>query len=373
MKRIQEKQIEKDLAKKIVFLVGPRQVGKTWLAKKIGKEIKKTVYLNYDRLEDREIILKEQWLPDTNLLILDELHKMAGWKNYLKGVFDTKPNDLKILVTGSARLDTFRQSGDSLAGRYFVHHLLPLSLSEIKQTEEGIDFDRLIKRGGFPEPYLASSDVEANRWRNQYIDGLIREDILNFEKIDDLRAIQTIFNLLRGKVGAPISYSSLARDAEISPTTVKKYIKILEALYIIFRVPPYTKKIARAILKEPKIYFYDNGLVEGDEGKKLENLVAVSLLKNILGRNDYLGEKNKLFYLNTKEKKEVDFAIASEEKMGEIIEVKLSDSDISKNLRYFSDKYNFLAKQIVKNLKREKRVDDIEVIRAQDFLENLYL
>lgn len=374
MNRQQTKQIIADLDKKIVFLVGPRQVGKTWLAKKIGKEFQKTVYLNYDRLEDRDIIIKEQWLEDTDLLILDELHKMKKWKNYLKGIFDTKPQSLKILVTGSARLETFRQAGDSLAGRFFVHHLLPLSLSELKQQKEDLNTDRLIKRGGFPEPYLTEIEEDADRWRAQYTDGLLRNDILDFEKINDLKAINLVFELLRRKVSSPISYSSIAQDAEISPVTVKKYINIFESLFIIFKVTPYSKKIARSILKEPKIYFYDNGLVVGDDGAKLENFVANSLLKSIKGRNDYLGKSESLHYLRIKDNLEVDFALSdSNNELSEIIEVKLSDNNLSKNLQYFSEKYNLKAVQLVKNLKREKALGNVSIVKLEDYLEKLYL
>lgn len=374
MDRQQSKQISKDLDKKIVFLVGPRQVGKTWLAKQIGKGYEKVAYLNYDSFEDREIIKKEQWLKDTELLILDELHKMKGWKNYLKGVYDTKPEKLRILVTGSARLETFRQAGDSLAGRFFVHHLLPFSPAEIKHAGRTINLGKLISRGGFPEPFLAAEAKDADRWRSQYLDSLIRTDILDFERIYDFRAIKQIFELLRHKVGSPVSYQSLAEDAGISPVTVKKYIAIMEALYIIFMVTPYSKKIARSILKEPKIYFYDNGLVIGDEGKKLENLVAISLFKSIKGQNDYLGQEGKLQYLRTKEGKEVDFALVDgRQQILEIIEVKSSEKEISQSLRYFSDKYNLPARQIVYNLKREREEGRIKVLKVQGYLEKLFI
>jgi len=376
MYRQQTKQIIEDLAKKIVFIIGPRQVGKTWLAKEIGKQYPETVYLNYDRLEDRQIIKKEQWLEeDTELLILDEIHKMKNWKNYLKGIFDTKSTNLKILVTGSARLDAFRQVGDSLAGRFFAHRLLPFSLAEVSTDNKLAKIDRFLKRGGFPEPFLESSGINADRWRQQYIDGLIRTDVLDFEKIHDFRAIQLVLELLKRKVGSPISYASMAEDIGISPKTVKQYISILESLFIIFSVTPFSQKIARSISKRPKIYFYDNGLVVGDEGIKLENFVAVSLLKNILWRNDSLGKNEKLQYLRTKTGQEVDFAIiSSDNNIKEIIEVKLSDDQLSKNLKYFSDKYKLSARQIVKNLKRERAVSDrIKIVRAEDYLMKLSL
>ena len=374
MYRKQIQKIIKDLDKKIVFIVGPRQVGKTWLAKEIGKKYKKTVYLNYDRFEDREIMKNEQWLETTELLILDELHKMSGWKNFLKGVYDTKDENMKILVTGSARLEAFRQTGDSLAGRFYIHRLMPFSIAELANEKYADDLDRFMERGGFPEPFLAEEEIEANRWRNQYIDGLIRNDILDFEKIHDFKAIQMVFELLRRKVGSPISYKSIATDVGISPTTVIKYINIFEALFIIFKVTPYSRNIARSILKEPKIYFYDNGLVMGDDGVKLENFVGISLLKHILATNDLSGEFNQLKYLRTKDGKEIDFAVVgSNNVINEIVEVKLSDGQLSKNLKYFSIKYSLPAVQIVKDLKREKQVGNIKIVKVINYLKDLFL
>ncbi len=373
MYRKQTKQILKDLDKKIVFIIGPRQVGKTWLAKEIGKKFQKTVYLNYDRLEDRDIIRDEAWLKSTELLILDELHKMPGWKNYLKGVYDTKEERQKILVTGSARLDTFRQSGDSLAGRFYIHHLLPFSMSELKDEEIGQGIERFLERGSFPEPFLAKNKTEAKRWRSQYIDGLIRVDILDFEKIHDFKAIQTVFELLRINAGSPISYSSIARDVQISPITVKKYIQIFEALYIVFRVVPHSRNVARSILKEPKIYFFDNGLVIGDDGAKFENFTALSLLKHVYGKNDYTGDQYELKYFRTKDGKEVDFAIIKNNRIQRIIEAKKSDKQLSKNLKFFADKYKLKATQVVKELKRERSVNNIEILKAENFFKELFL
>ncbi|MBC8384903.1 MAG: ATP-binding protein, partial [Candidatus Cloacimonetes bacterium] len=309
MERIQKEIIINDLKKKIVFIVGPRQVGKTWLAKDIASIFSNSVYLNYDRQEDRNIIQNEEWLESTELLILDELHKMSGWKNYLKGVYDTKPDHLKILVTGSARLDTLRKSGDSLAGRFFVHRLLPFSFKETNITGSKFILDRFLKRGSFPEPLLADDETNAKRWRMQYIDGLIRIDILDFENIHNLRSIELVLELLRERVGSLISYKSIAEDVGIAPNTVKKYIRILEALFIVFKVTPYSTNIARSLLKEPKIYFFDTGMIRGDDGIKFENFIAVSLLKHSLGKTDSEGQKTELHFLRTKEGKEVDFCL----------------------------------------------------------------
>lgn len=373
MYRKQIESVIKDLNKKIVFIVGPRQVGKTWLALEVGKRFDNTTYLNYDSFEDRQIIKDESWHRATELLILDELHKMPGWKNYLKGLFDTKPDNLKILITGSARLDTFRQTGDSLAGRFFTHRLLPFSLSELKEDPISNDIEGFIKRGSFPEPFLAEDEIDAKRWRNQYIDGLIWTDILDFEKIHDFRKMQMVFELLRRGVGSPVSYASIARDVNSSPTTIIKYVQILEALYIIFRITPYSRNIARSVLKEPKIYFFDNGLVVGDDGAAFENFVALSLLKHVFGEIDYEGEDFELKYLRTKDGKEVDFCLANNDRVVEVIEAKTRDPNISQNLKYFCSKYDLKGIQVVKELKRERTIGQIDILKADLYLKKLFL
>ena len=372
MKRAQHDIIVQDLASKMVFITGPRQVGKTSLALTISEGFEKSLYLNYDNFSHRDIIHKADWLPETKLLILDELHKMEGWKNFLKGVYDTKPPHQKILVTGSARLEAFRQSGDSLAGRFLRHRLNPLSMAEIPGSTPN-DLDLLLKRGGFPEPFLAKNDDDANRWRLQYVDGLIRTDILDFEKIHDFKAMQLTLELLRSRVGSPVSWSSLARDVNCAPNTIKRYVEILESLYIIFRVTPFHRNIGRSLLKEPKLYFYDTGMGKGDEGIRLENLVAVSLLKHLNWIEDSKGRRCELKTLRTKEKKEVDFVMVEEDEPKLILEVKLSNAEISPSLLYFHKKYNLKGAQIVKNLKTERMEKGIQLRRAVNFLKDLMI
>ena len=373
MKRYQEALIVRDLAKKMVLIAGPRQTGKTVLSKQIGQHFSPTVYLNYDSSSDRKLILEESWLPSTELLILDEIHKMPKWKNYLKGVYDTKPEHLKILVTGSARLEIFAELGDSLAGRYFLHRLLPLSPAELKHLNEPASLDHFLERGSFPEPFLTPDAVDAKRWRTQYVDSLLRIDVLEFENIQNVRAIRLLFELLRERVGSPVSYSSLAQDLGLSPHTVKKYIGILEALFIVFRVTPFSKNIARSLLKEPKIYFFDTGLVKGDEGICFENFVASCLLKHCFSRVDYRGEPYALHYMRTKEGKEVDFALVNNDRAELMIEVKNRKPALSKGLLYFHQKYQIPAIQVVKDLKHEQLEKGIEIREGLAFLESLDL
>ncbi len=371
MKRAQKKHIINDLEKKMVFITGPRQVGKTWLAKEIALLYPQSVYLNYDSIGDRRIIKEEAWLEDTDLLILDELHKMKGWKNYLKGIYDTKPSAMMILVTGSARLEAFRQQGDSLAGRFFRHRLLPFSPAEVNHVGESVDPTFFLTRGGFPEPFLADNAIDADRWRMQYIDGLIRTDILDFERIQDIKAIQLILELLRSRTGSPISYQSIAEDVGISPNTVKKYIQILESLFIIFKITPYSRNIARSVLKTPKIYFYDTGMVKGDEGAIFENMVAMCLLKHVYARVDLEGKPVSLHYVRTKDGAEVDFCLVLNNIPELLIEVKRSEAQPTRALINFSKRYDIPATQLVLHLKRERMDRGIKICQGMKYLESL--
>jgi len=372
MKRKIYNKIISDLKKKMVFIVGPRQVGKTWLAKEIMKEYKNPIYLNFDNSEHREIIRGQSWLRDVELIVFDEIHKMPKWKNYLKGVYDTKLDTVHILVTGSARMDAFKKVGDSLAGRFFVHHLFPFTLAELKGSGFDNAMNLLMERSGFPEPLLATNNEDINRWRSLYTESLLGQDVLEFQDIDKVNAIRLVYQLLKNGVGSPVSYSNIARDIGVAPATVKKYIEILEAIYVIFIIKPYTNKISRSILKEPKIYFFDYALIT-DMGAKFENFVALSLYKHIKLMNDSNGGSYSLGFLKTKEKKEVDFAISdNDNKLIEIIEAKVSDSEVSKTLEYFLERYNVLGTQVVYNLHTERTSKNgAQIRKAEKYLENL--
>lgn len=380
MKRYLYDQILRDLAKKMVFVTGPRQVGKTYLSKQIMSEFSNPQYLNYDNINDRKIINEMTWLKNADLLVFDEIHKKKDWKNYLKGVFDTRMSNQAILVTGSARLETFRQSGDSLAGRYYHYRLNPISVKELQHKAEAYDSVELLnKLGGFPEPLLNNFELtpeetisEASRWKNQYYTDLVREDIIEFSRINEINSMKTLLELLRSRVGSPLSYKSIAEDLQVSPNTIKKYISILESLYIIFLVRPYHKNIARAILKEPKVYFYDSSFIKGDDGIRLENTSALCLLKHAQYLHDSMGEDYSLNYLRTKDRKEIDFVLVKDGKPYKFIEIKTADKQLSGSLKYFSARFPDVESiQLVHNLYREEERGNIKILILSDWLARL--
>ena len=366
--------ILKDLEKKIVLISGPRQAGKTTLSKGLFPNSQE--YLNFDRERDRAILRKEEWRRDVDLVVFDEIHKMKLWKRWIKGIYDTEGVKPRLLVTGSARLDTYRSAGDSLAGRFFLYRLHPLSLAEIKKhlNPPSLDesLDQLMQLGGFPEPFLSGSEVDANRWRSTYLDRILREDLLDLEKVREIKLIEILVELLSERVSSSVSYSSLAKDLQVSPHTVKKWVGILERLFIIFVVTPYSKNIAYAILKEPKIYFYDTGRVKNESGARFENLVACSLLKRNCFLEDTLGEKISLHYIKDHLKREVDFVCVRNSKLEVMVEAKVSDTSFSKDLIHYSEKFSGVpAVQLVKNEVRERQSGSATLQRASKWLAQL--
>ena len=330
--------IEADLKKKMVFLGGPRQCGKTTLAKMLLKKLPGK-YLNWDSREDQRLILSEGWTADERLIVLDEIHKHPKWKNMVKGMYDTTKEEHDFLVTGSARLDVYRRGGDSLLGRYHYWRLHPFTLDELPA---GIDpaegFERLLKVGGFPEPFLDNDVRESRRWREERYDRIIRDDIRDLENFKNVQQMDLLLQLLRERVGGMINVANLARDVQVSAVTVARWIEIFEKMYVVFRVTPYAKKLPRALVKPFKIYFFDNADVIGDEGVKLENLVATHLLKRTQFLQDFRGEKWNLHYLRDKEHREVDFVILRDGVIQEMIEVKWQETAPSKALTYFGEK-----------------------------------
>ncbi len=373
MDRIYHQYINEFIDKKIVLISGPRQSGKTTLSK-MGH--KKFSYLNFDNLIDRKIIHDLSWDKKIKLVIFDELHKKAKWKQWIKGVYDTNERMNHFIVTGSARLDTFKKVGDSLAGRYFHYRLHPLDIREICLVNKNSNPDEILERilqfGGFPEPYLQNNLRFYNLWKKTHLDIILRQDMVGLEEVKNLKSIELLIELLKERVGTPISYSNLARDLEVSDKTIKQWLQILENMYVIFKLTPYSKNIARSNLKQPKYYFYDVARVNVSEGARFENLVACSLIKEVHFRNDCLGEEWSLHYLSKKGGLEIDFAITHEDKLKMAIEVKLSETIPAKNFNPFLSELTKVEKiQLVKNIDTEKMYPNgIEIRKAANWLCN---
>ena len=344
-----------DLKKKMVFVGGPRQVGKTTLAKAvISDNYPDGRYFNWDYDEDRQDILQKKWSLDNNLLMFDELHKFPRWKTWIKGIYDVSHKMHSFLVTGSARLDIYRRGGDSLIGRYHYWRLHPFTLDEIPNGISPKDaFDRLMTVGGFPEPFLEKDERTARRWRRERFDRVLREDVRDLDSIRNIQLLGMFLDALRHRVGGKVVLSNMAGDLQISPKTAKSWLEVLERMYLVFTVLPFTKSLSRAVLKPPKVYFFDNADVLGDEGARFENLVATSLLKRLNYLEDRDGYRYELRYIRDKEGREVDFAIIKEGDLEELIEVKYSDESISKSLLYYTSRLNpKRATQLVATLKR---------------------
>jgi len=311
----------------------------------------------------------------SDLLALDEIHKVRHWKQYLKGVVDGRMEGQSILVTGSARMDTFRQSGESLAGRYCHMRLHPFSVREwVELTDASPDdaLDRLIDRGAMPEPFLADDPVQAERWRQQYFTDLVREDVVEFSRIHEVRVMRLLVALLRERVGSPLSIASLARDLQVAPNTVSKYLEILEALYVIFLVRPFHRNVARAILKAPKVYFFDTPYVSGDVGAQWENACAAMLLKHVHFEQDVLGKQTTLHYLRTKEGAEVDFVLCEGGDPVRLIECKHADHQPAPALIKFAGLFpQAEAIQLMRELRQEEYRRPVSIVRGADWLAQL--
>ncbi|MFZ4715349.1 MAG: ATP-binding protein [Bacteriovoracaceae bacterium] len=377
MERYLYKEIKKYVGKKIILLSGPRQVGKTTLSKILYKNFD---YFNFDRAIDRKRLLAEEWNREVDLIIFDEIHKMKKWKQWLKGIYDTEARK-NFLVTGSARLDTHRKVGDSMAGRYFQYRLMPFCLKELAQNQFNNPKDNLnnlLKLSGFPEPLFSNSESFYKKWRKSHLDIIVRQDIAEIETIKRITDLEFLIELMKTKVGSTLSHNSLREDLLTDDKTIKRWLTIFENSYLLFKITPYSKNILHSTKKAPKYYFYDFPRVE-ESGARLENLVALSLLKEIYFLNDTEGEEYNLHFLRDKDQNEVDFLITKNNTPLIAFEVKSSDVQISSGFKKLTNQllshYPELERiQLVKNLNRDfSTKDGIKIKNLEKFLTNLKL
>jgi predicted AAA+ superfamily ATPase len=329
--------IRDDLEKKMVFLGGPRQVGKTTLAQSLIPNYRDghPAYLNWDSELDRNKIRKREWPRTERLIVLDEIHKLKTWRNVVKGFYDTLKHTHTFLITGSARLDHLRKGGDSLLGRYHYYRLHPYSLSELGQGEATLP--SLLKFGGFPEPFHAADERTLRRWHIQRLERLVRTDLNGWEDVKDVDRIYALAEELPNRVGAPLSVNSLANDLGADFKTIRRWLEILGSLYYSFQISPYGAAKIRAVKKEQKLFLYDWSQVEA-AGPRLENMVASHLLKYCHFLEDVHGHRMELRFLRDTDKREIDFVVMKDKKPAFAVECKHGDGSASPHLFYFRDR-----------------------------------
>jgi predicted AAA+ superfamily ATPase len=323
-----------DLKTKMVFLGGPRQVGKTTFALGLlgGADGSHPAYLNWDVLESRRKLLRGELPPRQKLVVLDEIHKFARWRNLVKGFYDANRGRTAFLVTGSARLDYYRRGGDSLQGRYHYYRLHPLSLGELRNFGSAT-LERLLRFGGFPEPFLRGSEREWRRWQLERTQRVLREDLADLERVREVSLIELLIDGLPARVGSPLSVGNLREDLQVAHETVERWIEILERLYYVFRITPFGAPKIRAVKKERKLYFWDWSMAP--EQTRFENLVASQLLKYCHWLEDTEGFRMELRFVRDTDKREVDFVVLKERVPLFAVECKAGEKSASPHCAYF--------------------------------------
>jgi uncharacterized protein len=354
--------IEQD--NKMAFVSGPRQVGKTTLARQYQGQFGQSLYLNWDIPTHQKRILTEPLFFEKEnrdpgkpfLVVLDEIHKYARWKNLLKGSYDQGKEDFRFLITGSGRLELFKKGGDSLLGRYFSVPLFPLGIGELQgrlttfkdfkkmleappsasaEAREG--YSHLFRFSGFPEPFARGTARFYNRWFAERKTLLLREDIRDASAIREISLLEHLAQLIPDRVGNPLSLNALKGDVGVAFETIRNWVLLLEQFFYLFRLAPFTGRLARTLKKETKAYLYDWVEIEND-GRRFENLVAMHLLKAVrlwkaMGEGDL-----QVHFLRDKEKREVDFVLSERGKPFCLVECKTTEESLSPNLLYFQKK-----------------------------------
>ena len=370
-----------DLGKKFVLLSGPRQVGKTTLARGLI-EAKQGICLNYDDADDREEILRKRYVHHS-WACLDEFHKYSRWQSHIKGVFDKFSRTLHLLLTGSARLDVFQKSGDSLLGRYYLHHLHPITLGELNigaippiptpehllqphpGKQEGVD--ELLRFGGFPEPFHSQSEVEHRRWSNMRRSLLMKEDLRELTEVKLLSLAEQLMVLLPERVGSLFSANSVSEIIQVSTPTVLHWMDIFSRLFIVYKLLPYSRGIGRSLHKQPKYYFWDWSQVK-DEGPRFENFVASHLFKAAQQWTDLGLADLDLQFIRDRDGREVDFLVVKDGSPWFLVETKTAETSVSHGLAFYANKLNIPGIQLLQKKGVFRKQGNLLIISADNWL-----
>ncbi len=380
-------------AHRIAFISGPRQVGKTTMVESILTKFHQSAnYFNWDDDDFRKLWLKGpkvlvENMKKGSMIAFDEIHKDLRWKIKLKGLYDLFKKDFQFIVTGSARLDFYRKSGESLQGRYVPYRMHPLTVGETDSVKPPPDqewddhftnhysWTDLLRFGGFPEPFFMQNTGKVQRWRRLYRERMIREDLRDLQEVHNIQLVESLALLLQEKAAAQLSYESLREDLSVSFDSIKRWIDLLEALYFCYRIKPYSKNIKYSLKKEPKLFMYDWSLANSG-GAQFENMVAGHLLKSCHAWTDCAMGEFDLYYVRDKQKREVDFLITRDSNPFALIEVKSGRSTPTSSLCYYQKllKPKFCL-QVIKSPKGERskslQYPGIRIISVERFLGSL--
>ena len=366
--------VDEDLKNKMVFVGGPRQVGKTTFALTFLKEPheKNPAYLNWDDVLTRSSLLRGELPPNQDLIVLDEIHKYARWRNLVKGFYDTKKSDVSFIITGSARLDYYSKGGDSLQGRYHYYRLHPFSIQEVNASPSVSDVQGLLKFGGFPEPFLRADEKFWRRWQKERLQRVIYEDIRDLENIKEISLLQLLAEEIPNRVGSPLSVKNLKELLQVAHETVERWLKIFERMYYCYRIPPYGPPKVRAVKKEQKMYLWDWSIVP-DPGPRFENFVASQLLKYCHFVEDTEGFRMDLRFLRDTDKREIDFVVLKEGRPLFAVECKSGEKNINPSLFYFMKRTSIPRFYQVHQGNRDYEKNGVRVLPVHTFCRELGL
>ena len=332
--------VEADLAEKMVFVGGPRQVGKTTFALSLlgeDQDESSPAYLSWDVLADRDNILSARIPGGQNRVVFDEIHKYARWRNLIKGLYDKNRSSVSFIVTGSARLDYYRKGGDSLQGRYHYHRLHPFSVMECEHNPDKQLVERLLRFGGFPEPFLKGDPRFHRRWMREHSARVVHEDLRDLENVREVSMLELLLGHLPACVGSPLSVASLSRLLQVAHESVERWLSMFERLYVCYRIPPFGAKRIRAVRKEKKLYLWDWSRVE-EPGPRFENMVAGHLLKYCHHVEDTEGHAMELRFIRDTDKREVDFVVLRDGRPEFAVECKSGERSVSPACGYFRER-----------------------------------
>jgi predicted AAA+ superfamily ATPase len=372
--RYLKKAVKEDLKSKMVFVGGPRQVGKTtfaltFLPKSSGKH---PAYLNWDDISVRSGLLKGELPAGQKLLILDEIHKFSGWRGLVKGFYDTNRSELSFIITGSARLDYYKKGGDSLQGRYHYYRLHPFSMTELNTKPTINDFNLLFKFGGFPEPCLRGEEKFWRRWQRERLQRVIYDDIRDLENIKEISLLELLAGEFPNRVGAPLSVKNLKELLQVAHETVDRWINIFERIYYCFRIPPYGPRKIRAVKKEQKLYLWDWSIIP-EAGPRFENFIASHLLKYCHFMEDTQGFKMDLRFLRDTDKREMDFVVLKDERPLFAVECKTGEKSINTAMFYFMERTQIPKFYQVHTGGRDYEKKGVRVLPVHKFIKELSL